>query len=275
MIKYNILIGKIHMKSIIAYAILGFAAATPMGEFEHEFIKFIAEHNRSYATKEEYEFRLNEFSRNAKFIKEFNKKGSKQIVAHNHMSDWTVEEYRNLLGYKPDVRDVDTAKIYAVDEPTKATEFDWRSRGAVTGVKNQGACGACWAFSSTGALEGRYFQKSGKLISFSEQQLVDCCNDTVGGCYKSYGCEGGTMDEALTYTQTYDLMTESDYPYTAQDGSCQYAGTGTGAGYTNSRKVDIRPRSKSAFKDSVAQGPTSVAIAADEVAFQFYRSGIL
>ena len=183
------------------------------------------------------------------------------------MSDWTVEEYRNLLGYKPELRDVDAPRIYAVDEPTNATEVDWRTRGAVTAVKDQGRCGSCWAFSSTGALEGRYFQKSGRLTSFSEQQLVDCCNYGVGGCYFSSGCGGGWMDEGLTYTQTYDLMTESDYPYTAQDGSCQYRGRGTGAGYTNDRKVDIRPRSISAFKASVAQGPTSIAIEADQLAF--------
>ena len=263
------------MKAIVAFALLGFAAATPMGEFEHEFIKFVAKHNRRYATKEEYNFRLNEFSRNAKFIEEFNKRGSKQTVAHNHMSDWTAEEYRNLLGYRPHLRDVDTPRIYAVDEPANATTVDWRSKGAVTHVKDQGRCGSCWTFSSTGSLEGRHFQKSGVLTSFSEQQLVDCCNNGVGSCYGSQGCEGGIMDEALTYSQTYDLMTESDYPYTAQDGSCQYAGAGTGAGYTNSRKVDITPRSKHAFKASIAQGPTSIAIEADQMAFQFYDGGVL
>ena len=116
------------------------------------------------------------------------------------MSDWTVEEYRNLLGYKPELRDVDAPRIYADDEPTNATEVDWRTRGAVTAVKDQGRCGSCWAFSSTGALEARNYQKSGRLTSFSEQQLVDCCINGVGGCYLSKGCDGGWMDEALTYT---------------------------------------------------------------------------
>ena len=263
------------MKAVIAFALLGFAAATPMGEYEHEFIKFLAKHNRRYATKEEYAFRLNEFSRNAAFVNEFSKRDSTQTVELNHMADWTREEYRNLLGYRPHMRDVDSPRTYAVDEPTNATHIDWRQKGAVTGVKNQGQCGSCWTFSSTGSLEGRHFQKTGVLTSFSEQQLVDCCNNGTDGCYYSQGCNGGVMDEALTYTQTNDLMTEADYPYTAQNGSCEYAGAGTGAGYTNSRKVDIQSKNKSAFKASIAQGPTSIAIEADQMAFQFYSGGVL
>ena len=83
------------------------------------------------------------------------------------------------------------------------------------------------------------------------------------------------MDEALTYSQQYDLMTEADYPYTAQDGSCTYAGKGTGAGYCNSSKTDITPKDKSAFKASIQSGPTSIAIEADQSAFQSYSGGIL
>jgi cathepsin L len=169
------------MKSAIALsAIAALGSATPMGEYEHEFIKFIAKNNRRYATKEEYTARLDEFTRNAKFIKEFNMKGTKQTVGHNHMSDWTQSEYKQLLGFKSHSNN--TAKTYAQDPEANAASVDWRKEGAVTGVKNQGQCGSCWTFSSTGSLEGRHFQKSGVLTSFSEQQLVDCCNNGVGGC---------------------------------------------------------------------------------------------
>jgi cathepsin L len=263
------------MKIVAALAALGFAAATPMGEYEHEFIKYIAKQNRRYATKEEYTARLDEFSKNMKFIEEFSKKGTKQTVALNHMGDWSRTEYRQLLGYKPHMRDVDSERVFAQDPAANASSVDWRKEGAVTGVKNQGQCGSCWTFSSTGSLEGRHFQKSGVLTSFSEQQLVDCCNNGVGGCDNSQGCNGGIMDEALTYTQTYDLMTEADYPYTAQDGTCSYKGAGTGAGYNNASKTDIKPKDKTAFKASIAQGPTSIAIEADQMAFQFYSGGIL
>jgi uncharacterized protein YxeA len=90
------------MKAVIALATV--ATATPMGDFEHEFIKFVATHNRRYLTKEEYNARLNAFSVNHNFIKEFNKKGSKQTVAMNHMGDWTRQEYRQLLGYKAEMK---------------------------------------------------------------------------------------------------------------------------------------------------------------------------
>jgi cathepsin L len=262
------------MRTIAALAALGFAAATPMGEFEHEFIKFLAKHNRRYATKEEYNLRLAEFQKNHQFVQDFNKKGSKQTVEVNHMGDWTREEYRNILGYKTHMRNSNEERVYE-DNETAVKSIDWRAKGAVTPIKNQGQCGSCWTFSSTGSLEGRHFQKTGVLTSFSEQQLVDCCNNGASGCEYSQGCQGGIMDEALTYTQSNDLMTEADYPYTAQNGSCTYAGAGTGAGYKNASKKDISPKNKSAFKASIATGPTSIAIEADQMAFQFYNGGIL
>jgi cathepsin L len=244
-----------------------------MGEFEHEFIKFIATHNRRYATKEEYNARLNAFSANHSFVKEFSKKGSKQTVAINHMGDWTREEYRQLLGYKAAAKTVATTFEEVPEDVVLAASVNWVNQGAVTGVKNQGQCGSCWTFSSTGSLEGRHFQKTGVLSSFSEQQLVDCCTGGQYGCYNSQGCQGGVMDEALTYSQMADLALEADYPYTAQDGSCQSFSI-AGAGYKNVGKVDIQKGQKP-FKYSVAQGPTSIAIEADQMAFQFYNGGVL
>jgi len=257
------------MKFAAVLALATYASATPMGEFEHEFFKFLAQHNRRYATKEEYNLRYQEFEKNYKFITQY--ASETQTVGVNHMADWTREEYRQLLGY----RQVNTneTKIFENNE-TNAESVDWRAKGAVTHVKNQGQCGSCWTFSTTGAIEGRHQQVKGVLTSFSEQQLVDCCNNNVGGCMYSQGCNGGSMDEGLTYTQTYDLMTEADYPYTAQDGSCTYPGAGHGAGYTNKSKSDIAAN-KTAFKASVATGPTSIAIEADQMAFQFYSGGIL
>lgn len=259
------------MKSVAFAAV---AAATPMGEFEHEFIKFVAQNNRRYATKEEYNARLQAFSVNHQFVQEFNKKSTKQTAEINHMGDWTREEYRQLLGYKAHMKTPATTFEEVPAGFVEATNVDWRAKGAVTPVKDQGRCGSCWTFSSTGSLEGRHFQKTGVLSSFSEQQLVDCCRNGTGSCWGSQGCEGGIMDEALTYTQTYDLALEADYPYTAQDGTCQ-ASSIAGAGYKNVQKTDITPKNKKAFKYSIAQGPTSIAIEADQFAFQFYSGGIL
>ena len=205
------------MRTAAVASLAALAVATPMGEFEHEFIKFLAKHNRRYGTKEEYNMRLVEFTRNHKFVLDFNKKGTTQTVAINHMGDWTREEYRGLLGYMDIPRDTENI-VYHEDPETSAASVDWNAEGAVTYVKDQGQCGSCWSFSSTGSLEGRHFQKTGILTAFSEQQLVDCCTGGASGCKISQGCNGGVMDEALTYSITNDLMTESDYPYQAMNG---------------------------------------------------------
>jgi cathepsin L len=97
-----------------------------------------------------------------------------------------------------------------------ADEIDWVKGGAVTPVKNQARCGSCWAFSSTGALEGANFVVTKELVSLSEQQLVDCSKD-------NNGCDGGLMDYAFKYTETNALETEDDYPYQGVDADCKFS----------------------------------------------------
>ena len=103
-------------------------------------------------------------------------------------------------------------------EPTNYTSVDWRTQGAVTPVKDQGQCGSCWAFSSTGALEGSHFINTGELLSFSEQQLVDCATSYYG----NDGCNGGLQHNAFYYWEFYNAETEQNYPYTGKDGTCKY-----------------------------------------------------
>jgi len=146
---------------------------------------------------------------------------------------------------------------------------DWRDKGYVTPVKNQGACGSCWSFSSTGALEGQMKRKTGKLVSLSEQNLVDCTKT-----YGNDGCGGGWMAISYLYIDLNDgIDTESSYPYTGQDGDCAYNESTIGGSDVGFYRL---PEGNETFlQEFVAQiGPIAVAIDASQPSFQSYHSGV-
>ena len=118
------------------------------------------------------------------------------------------------------------------DTSANAREVNWVEAGAVTPVKNQGSCGSCWAFSTVGSLEGAHFVASGELLSFSEQQLVDCA---YGNTWSSWGCSGGFPQGAMHYYQYYRAALETTYPYTSgsytYQQSCKYNASQASAVY--------------------------------------------
>lgn len=198
----------------------------------------------------------------------------KYKLAMNHLGDLTSREVKEMLnGYKMRKN----LKGFEEKVPTflapanlkMPDTVDWREKGYVTSVKNQGHCGSCWAFSTTGSLEGQHFRKTGKLVSLSEQNLVDCSSS-----FGNNGCQGGLMDNAFKYIKSNGgVDTEESYPYLAKPGNCQFNVSDVGA--TDTGYTDIPSGNESALQAASASiGPISVAIDASHSSFQFYHAGV-
>jgi C1A family cysteine protease len=185
----------------------------------------------------------------------------------NHFGDLTKEEFKTMHLSK---FETDRPKnIHVFDETATPATVDWTTKGAVTAVKNQGQCGSCWSFSTTGSVEGAHFLKTGKLVSLSEQQLVDCSTS-----FGNQGCNGGLMDDAFKYIESAGgLMTEADYPYTAADGTCKFDKSKVAATITNYK--DVTPKSESQLMAAVATQPISIAVEANQMSWQFYFGGVI
>jgi len=209
------------------------------------------------------------FKSNMDFIEKHNKANKSFTVAMNKFGDLSNKEFSKLfLGTK--VNAPKLTRPARVNSAARAlpSSWDWRSKGAVTPIKNQQQCGSCWAFSTTGSVEGCHFLGKGSLVSLSEQNLMDC--STAQG---NQGCDGGLMTQAMTYIiSNGGIDTEQSYPYTAEDGTCQYSPSNSGStlgSYTN-----VNQGSESDLQVKVSQGPTSVAIDASQSSFQFYSGGV-
>jgi len=175
-----------------------------------KFMKFVSQHNKEYSSVEEFQSKFATFKANLATVED-----------HDDFSpflDMTAEEFAAVyLTLRSE--DIPSAKShmekYVLSSSFEAdTAFDWRDHGAVSAVKNQGQCGSCWAFSTIGNIEGQYAIKNGKMVNFSEQELVDC--DTV-----DHGCQGGLMDNAFKWLESHGLEVGTDYAYTGVKGSCK------------------------------------------------------
>ncbi|KAM7263411.1 hypothetical protein ACFE04_001094 [Oxalis oulophora] len=241
----------------------------------HHFTMFKKKFEKKYATKEEHDYRFRVFKTNLARAASHQKLDPSATHGVTQFSDLTTDEFKSqFLGLRslklPN--DANQAPVLPTDD--LPDDFDWRDKGAVGPVKNQGSCGSCWSFSTTGALEGAHFLATGKLESLSEQQLVDCdheCDPEEAGACDS-GCNGGLMNSAFEYTlKAGGLMREKDYPYTGKDkATCKFEKSKIAAKVANFSVVSLNEDQIAA--NLVKNGPLAVAINA--VFMQTYVKGV-
>lgn len=193
-------------------------------------------------------------------------------VGHNQFSHLENQEYIDQMGLRNHYPSRKNDYAAQLSDSAIPDAVDWRNHGAVTPVKNQGQCGSCWSFSTTGALEGAYAIKHGNLVSFSEQELVSC--DTTDN-----GCNGGLMDNAFNWIRLHQgLCSESSYPYVSGDTTSTDAlkcmkTCDVVEGSQVKDVVDV-PQDEDSFARALSNQPVSIAIEADKLGFQLYHSGI-
>ena len=240
-----------------------------------DFDRWINTFNIEFQSESHFYNTLHKWIDNDNYIHEINAQGRSYTLGHNQFSGMDQYDFQNYV-HNTNLT-ISPKHVQQSNETILPESVDWRINNAVTPVKDQGQCGSCWAFSTTGSLEGIYAIQSGDLVSFSEQQLVDCDNFKHGG--KDHGCNGGLMDNAFSWIQENNgLCSEESYPYVSgseniEKEKCQT----TCDNLPNSQIqswVDV-DSTDNALMSAVAMQPVSVAIEADQVDFQFYKSGVL
>lgn len=252
----------------------------------NKFVDFQQTYGRYYSSASEHMYRFQIFESNCLNILNHGTGESPTFdLEFNQFSDLTAEEFdTQYKGYGSVQCDeelcehilpkgCDSFDSYmqasSVDFSDLPDSIDWRTENAVTPVKNQGSCGSCWSFSTTGSIEGAYAIQTGNLVSLSEQQLVDCSTR-----YFNNGCNGGLMDYAFDYVEDNGLSTEDEYPYTGEDDTCSVDTSSTDH-VKLSGCVDVTANNQTALKQAVSIGPVSIAIEADTKTFQFYSNGVI
>jgi cathepsin L len=251
------------MKSVLFLALLVVAYSISETEYRDAFNDFKQQYGKTYLPSEEGH-RYSVFKANYDFVQNWDAESRGFKVAINEFADLTSDEFSSFYNGL----NVTRQPVYRPGKPAAAT-VDWRTKGAVTGVKNQGQCGSCWSFSATGSMEAAHFFKTGSLVSLSEQNLIDC--STAQG---NQGCNGGWMDQAFEYViSNHGIDTEQSYRYTTSGpNACKYSASNIGA--TISSYQDISSGSEAELTSAIEGRPVSVAIDASHNSFQLYSSGV-
>jgi len=254
------------MKVVLGIALLVLASAL---DYQSEFNNFKAKYNKVYSTDAEEQARFDIFKYHLDFVNSWDAEAKGFTVGINSFADLSLSEFSSIYNGMNITREYDVSVHSTPVAGPDAITVDWVTKGAVTAIKNQGQCGSCWSFSTTGSVEGAHFLATGKLVSLSEQDLVD--RSTAEG---NDGCNGGLMDDAFKYIiKNKGIDTEASYPYTATGpNACKFKAADVGAtitGYT-----DVASGSETDLQSAVDKQPVSVAIDASHTSFQLYTSGV-
>ncbi len=235
-----------------------------------KFQDFINTYNKTYYTVSEYNYKYNIFKYNVEYINYMNYLNNSYKLSINNYTDINHTEFtfdynkysldNKLFGDSIDCEVNHT--LLTIHNSTIPDSVDWRQKGGVTTVKNQGNCGSCWAFSAVEAVEGLHAIRTNNLLNLSEQELIDCSEND--------GCNGGLMDSAFNYIINNGICALEEYPYAAKKSKCKKCKNKI---HINGCS-DVPYNNETALMAAVALQPISIAIEADKMAFQFYSSGV-
>jgi len=264
---------------MLRYLTLALLVSTSLAhpDYSDTWEEFKQKYEKEYESEDEETYRQGVWTNTVNFISghngEYDNGEHSYRLGENHLADMTSDEITSYMnGLDITGSEVQDGVQVVTDQELRSlnSSVDWREKGYVTHVKDQKHCGSCWAFSAVGSMEGAHFKSTGKLVSLSEQNLVDCSRKEG-----NLGCMGGIMDKAFEYViKNKGIDTESSYPYTAVTGKvCKYKQDNVGA--TISSFKDIPTNSEADLMNAVATiGPISVAIDASKPTFHFYKSGV-
>ena len=249
---------------------------------EQAFLAWKARFGKDYTSEADEARRYRYFVENARKATEMQRLNphAQFSADHSPFSDISAAEfavYHNAKAYfaeqlrrRADKNLPEAEQTTAANATSSSSSVDWRAKGAVTAVKNQGQCGSCWSFSTTGNIEGQWFIAGNPLVSLSEQQLVSC--DTTNN-----GCQGGMMDNAFAWlvsTNGGNILSESVYPYASGQGTapaCNPPAVAPAATITGHRDL---PGSESSMAQwMLTGGPISIGV--DATSWQTYSGGVM
>nr|AND80742.1 silicatein alpha [Mycale phyllophila] len=260
--------------SAVFLALMGLALAfsSPQYKFVEEWKLWKGQHQKSYEGTLEELTRHIVWLSNKQYIEAHNQNAHifGYTLAMNNFADLTDQEWAEKFGTYDSDGKGNYTRYYKPDALTYYPDsVDWRTKNAVTSVKDQSQCGASYAFSAVAAMEGANALATGKLTVLSEQNIIDCSVP-----FGNHGCKGGNMDSAFDYVITNEGLDVSDaYPFQGKQQSCVYSDKYTGVKISG--MVRIQEGSESHLLGAVANvGPVSVAIDGSSNAFRFYDSGV-